>query len=89
MVLLASGVCVCVCVSGAGRPPFHLCGELQDEADVGPLIGIWVDTHADQISELKHKQGVWFTKDSILPYYIAAGKQYVTSEVVCLNSKDS
>lgn len=53
---------MCVFVSGAGRPHVHLFGELQDEADVGPLVGIWVDTHTDQISELQHIQAVQFKK---------------------------
>ncbi len=57
MVLLISAG-VCVCVSGAGRPQVHLFGELQDEADVRPLVRIWVDAHTDQISELQHIQGV-------------------------------
>lgn len=58
MVLIPAGVCVCVFASGAGRPQVHLFGELQDEADVRPLVGIGVDTHTDQISELQHIQGV-------------------------------
>lgn len=43
---------ICAFVSGAGRPQVHLFGVLKDKDDVGSLVGVWTDTHTDQISEL-------------------------------------